>query len=158
MSGQGQGEAPRYGPGCNPRSVAALNAHRFVFTPGMARRCTRCGRPALRGRPVCVAHDGRAGGRRQTPGAVASRVLAGLNRRGLLPGALLALPTWQALTTCPLELRAPLRLALVRAWDTRDTAPLAWAALWREASTLARSAPPPAPWRKNGAPLWMLAR
>jgi hypothetical protein len=66
--------------------------------------------------------------------------------------------TWQALSTCQLEQRAPLRMALALAWDTRDTAPLAWAALWRQACDLAANAPPPAPWRKRGVPLWMHAR
>lgn len=151
-------DVPRYGPGQHPRSRAALEANRFPLVAGMGRRCASCGRPALRGQRGCLAHNGRVGAGRVTPGRIASRTLAGLERVGLLPGALMALPTWRDMTTCPVELRAPLRLALVRAWDTRDTCPLVWAALWREANVLARSAPPPAPWRKGGVPLWMLAR
>lgn len=147
-----------YPPGKHPRTIAALEAHRFKLRWDLAPACARCRRRALRGRLFCGAHNGREGGLRVTPGVVASRGLARLSRLGLLPRELMALATWQALSTCQLEQRAPLRMALALAWDTRDTAPLQWAALWRQACDLAAHAPPPAPWRKRGVPLWQHAR
>ena len=148
------GTAVSYAPGHHPRSIAALAAHAFPLRWDSAPACARCRRRALRGRLFCRAHNGREGGLRVTPGILASRSLTRMWRLGLLPAELLALPTWRALSTCRIEDRAPLRVALALAWDTRDTAPLAWAALWRQACDLAAHAPPPAPWRKRGVPLW----
>jgi hypothetical protein len=61
-----------------------------------------------------------------------------MERAGLLPLDLLALPMWRELTGTPRAERAPMRLALVLAWDRRDRAPLHWASLQRQASDLAR--------------------
>lgn len=97
------------------------------------RLCRRCRRVAMRGRPDCVWHTRGANVLQPSPGRVASRVLSAMQRRGLIPVGLLALPLWQALGWVRTEARAPMRLALVLAWDHQETAPLAWARLWREA-------------------------
>ncbi len=64
-----------------------------------------------------------------------------MERLGLLPLDLMALPVWQGLTVVRLAERAPVRLALVQAWDKRDQAPLYWSRVQRQALTVARQAP-----------------
>jgi hypothetical protein len=74
---------------------------------------------------------------------------------GLLPVDLLVLPVWRGLTGIPRRDRAPMRLALVRAWDRRYQAPLHWAQVQRQALHLAETtAPSPrqverTPWLAN---------
>jgi hypothetical protein len=51
------------------------------------------------------------------------------------------LPAWRALSSVHVSVRAPIRLALVRAWEKRIAEPLAWSAAWRraiEAGTMGR--------------------
>src|SRR5215831_18721166 len=55
------------------------------------------------------------------------RTLSWLDRNGLLPLELLALPCWRRLTDFPTPQRSPMRLQLVQAWDKRHKAPLHWA-------------------------------
>jgi len=55
------------------------------------------------------------------------RQLDKLDKLGLLPLDLLALPCYRRLTDFPTPQRSPMRLALLRAWDKRDKAPLHWA-------------------------------
>ena len=64
-----------------------------------------------------------------------------MERLGLLPLDLMALPVWQDLTGVRLAERAPARLALVQAWDKRDQAPLYWSRVQRQAMAVARQAP-----------------
>jgi hypothetical protein len=78
---------------------------------------------------------GDAGGRAE------SRLLRKMERLGLLPLELLAWPLWRELATVRLAERAPVRLALVQAWDKRDQAPLYWSRVQRQALTVARQAP-----------------
>jgi hypothetical protein len=149
-------EGTYYPPGQHPLSRAKLEAHRHPAPGLLARRCARCGRAALRTSAFCYAHS-RKGVPNPGPGHMASRQLAGLDRLGLLPAALRLLPTWQALSPVPVAVRAPLRIALVLAWDKRDTEPMSWARLWREAVRVARDNVRPA-WRDRPVPTWLDAR
>jgi len=56
-----------------------------------------------------------------------------MERRGLLPGELLASEVWRDLTAVPTAIRAPLRLQLVLLWSERERQPLAFAQVWRRA-------------------------
>jgi hypothetical protein len=97
---------------------------------------------AMRGRDHCRIHGGP--GRRFVEdhgGRIESRVLRRLERLGLLPLDLMALPVWRDLTTVRLADRAPARLALVQAWDKQNQAPLYWARVQRKAMETARHAP-----------------
>lgn len=115
-------------------------ALRVKFGDPRHRRCNRCKRVAVRGRTQCVWHLGAVRPvLRLTPGRIASRTLGRLERQGLLPVELMSLPLWQALGWAATEARAPVRLALVLAWDHRDTAPLVWARHWRQARRVALS-------------------
>jgi hypothetical protein len=73
-----------------------------------------------------------------SPGAgrAESRTLARLERAGLLPFDLIALPVWRGLNGLPTNKRAPMRLAMVQAWDKRFSAPLHWAKVQRQAIDL----------------------
>jgi hypothetical protein len=64
-----------------------------------------------------------------------------MSRLGLLPLELIALPAWQALTTVPVAMRAPIRLRLVLTWNKRFTEPSVWAQAWRQALALPSLAP-----------------
>jgi hypothetical protein len=68
-------------------------------------------------------------------------MLSRMERIGLLPPELMALPVWRELTSVRLAERAPVRLALVQAWDKRDQAPLYWSRMQRQAMETARQAP-----------------
>ena len=65
-----------------------------------------------------------------------SRILGRLERAGLLPLDLLPLPVWRALNGIETSKRAPMRLALVLAWDKRFIAPLHWSQVQRRALDL----------------------
>jgi hypothetical protein len=65
-----------------------------------------------------------------------------MERMGLLPLDLLLLPVWRGLTGLPRSHRAPMRLAMVQAWDRRHQAPLHWAKVQRQAKHLAEQKPP----------------
>lgn len=107
---------------------------RVKFGDPRHRRCARCGRVAMRGRVHCVWHQGGARSLLQpTPGRIASRTLGHMERRGLLPLALISLPLWRALGWVATEARAPVRLAMVLAWDHREARPLEWGRIWRDA-------------------------
>ncbi len=69
-------------------------------------------------------------------GRAESRALWRLERAGLLPVELIALPVWRDLNGLPTGDRAPMRLALVQAWDKRYRAPLHWAKVQRKAIDL----------------------
>jgi len=76
-----------------------------------------------------------------------------MERLGLLPLELLALPVWRDLTKIRLAERAPARLALVQAWDKRDQAPLYWSRVQRQAMATVRQAPRvrrESPWSGHG--------
>lgn len=93
----------------------------------------------MRGRDYCRGHVGNLGRFAEDRGGrIESRVLRRLERLGLLPLELLALPVWRDLTMVRLAERAPARLALVQAWDKRDQAPLYWARVQRQAIDAAR--------------------
>ena len=70
-------------------------------------------------------------------------MLARLERVGLLPLELLALPVWRNLQGIRTSERAPQRLALVLAWDKRYKSPLHWAQVQRKAIDLALKYPGP---------------
>jgi hypothetical protein len=63
-------------------------------------------------------------------------MLAKLERAGLLPFDLIALPLWRNLNGLSTGKRAPMRLALIQAWDKRHQAPLHWAQVQRQAIDL----------------------
>lgn len=80
-------------------------------------------------------------------------MLGRLERLGLLPLDLIALPVWRDLTGLPTKVRAPMRLALVRAWDRRGEEPLNWARVTRQAKDAGTNLVKPgsyrAPWFEN---------
>jgi hypothetical protein len=51
----------------------------------------------------------------------------------------MAMPVWRDLIAAKMEVGAPARLALVLAWDNRDSEPLAWAKAWRAARDAVRT-------------------
>jgi hypothetical protein len=63
-------------------------------------------------------------------------MLGKLERAGLLPLELLALPVWRNLAGIATSQRAPMRLALVQAWDKRYRFPVRWASVQRQALEL----------------------
>ena len=81
-------------------------------------------------------HLGRWAGLSAGAGRGESRILARLERAGLLPLELLALPLWRNLNGIETGKRAPTRLSLVQAWDKRFTAPLHWSRVQRQAIEL----------------------
>ena len=84
-------------------------------------------------------------------GRAESRYLASLEHRGLLPLELIALPMWRNLCGLPTAQRAPMRLALIRAWDRRYLEPLHWAQVQRRAIDLGAlpKQQNTAPWYEN---------
>lgn len=119
----------------SPNSLAALAAGRVPIA--LARKCKRCGSPAVRGQDHCRLHLGRWSPLSPAGGRGESRILAKLERLGLLPLELIALPGWRGLAGLPTSQRAPARLALVLAWDKRQAEPLHWAKVQRQAFDLA---------------------
>jgi len=81
-------------------------------------------------------HVGRWTTVQPSAGRAESRMLGKLERAGLLPFDLISLPLWRNLNGLPTGQRAPMRLALVHAWDKRDAAPLRWAQVQRQAISL----------------------
>lgn len=134
----------------SPNSIAALLRCQVPWAE--QRKCKRCRDLAVRGYDHCRRHGakwhaGDGGGRAE------SRMLCRMERLGLLPPDLLALPVWRELTFVRLAERAPVRLALVQAWDKRDQAPLYWARVQRQAMDTVRQAPPAkgtGPWSGHG--------
>jgi hypothetical protein len=113
MAGQQIGEVSRGGGWKgSPNSIAVLRRYQVRFP--LQRRSRRW----LKG-------DGF--------GRAERRYLGRLERLGLLPWELLALPCWRRLTDFPTKQRSPMRLALLQAWDKRDKAPLAWTSAQRRA-------------------------
>ena len=96
------------------------------------RKCTRCGRVARRNSPYCLGHGGPSG-RSAAFGRFERSILGKMERAGLLPGDLLVTPVWQSLNGLPTAIRSPLRLRLVMLWPARESEPLAFAQVWREA-------------------------
>jgi len=122
----------------SPNSIAALLRCQVPYAD--QRKCKRCRTIAVRGYDHCRRHGARwfagdGGGRAE------SRLLQRMERVGLLPLELMALPVWQDLTGVRLAERAPVRLALVQAWDKRDQEPLYWSRMQRQAVVVARQAP-----------------
>lgn len=115
----------------NPASIVALLRYRTPFGSPLLRQCVRCRRVAVRGLATCWPHSGRR--QRDKPGRVAGRVLEGMDRRGLIPADLTGTARWRDMASLPRDAREPLALALVLAWDYRDSEPLAWAKAWRAA-------------------------
>jgi hypothetical protein len=62
-----------------------------------------------------------------------------MHKRGLLPADLMATALWRDMARLPRDTREPLALALVLAWDMRDSEPLAWSRVWRAACEAART-------------------
>ena len=119
----------------SPNSIAALL--RCQVPRELSPKCRKCGHLALSGKDLCRTHSGR--GRAVLTNAAGrgeSRLLARLERLGLLPLELLVLPVWRGLLGLPTPIRAPMRLALVMAWDKRDKTPLYWSRVQREALEL----------------------
>jgi hypothetical protein len=75
---------------------------------------------------------------------------------GLVPAELMAMALWRQLGNARTEDRAPVRLALVQAWDWRDDYPLTWAKAWREARHVA-GRPPPEWWMTDFPRSWAVA-
>jgi hypothetical protein len=120
--------------GFHPNSLAALLRHQVQLQN--QRKCLRCRAVAVRGEDHCRTHLGRWSPLSGGAGRAESRMLGKLERAGLLPFDLIALPLWRNLNGLPTGERAPLRLALVQAWDKRDQAPLHWAKTQRQAIDL----------------------
>lgn len=118
----------------SPNSIAALLRSQVPFA--LSRKCDRCGQLAVSGKTLCRMHAGSHYKQSAGAGRGESRRLAALERCGLLPLELLSLPTWRNLVGLPTGTRAPMRLALVQAWDKRDQAPLQWAKVQRQAIDL----------------------
>ena len=136
MRAQQIGEVHR-GPGGwkgSPNSIAALL--RCQVPRDQLPKCKRCRRLAVSGHDLCVGHLGRYTRQSGAAGRAESRTLARLERAGLLPLELLALPVWRNLAGISTSERAPARLALVQAWDKRQVAPLYWAKVQRQAIDL----------------------
>lgn len=114
----------------SPNSIAALL--RCQVPLALSRKCKRCGGLALRGYDHCRFHSGQRAPT-DAAGRAESRLLQRMEIIGLLPLELLALPVWRQLSTLHRKQRAPLRLALITAWDRRHWAPLHWAQLQRQA-------------------------
>lgn len=104
----------------------------------------------MRGIDLCAMHA-RKRTRKPGHGRAESRYLSALERRGLLPFELIALPMWRNLSGLPTAQRAPMRLALVNAWDRRYLEPLLWAAVQRRALELGAlpKKQHTAPWYEN---------
>lgn len=133
----------------HPNSIAALLRHQVPIA--QLPKCRRCGRLAVKGYDHCVWHSGlpaptNAAGRGE------SRLLRRIDYIGLLPLPLMALPAWRNLAGLPRWQRAPMRLALLLAWDKREGEPLHWARAQRQAIELGRQVPPGA--RREGMP-WL---
>lgn len=120
----------------SPNSIAALLRCQVPYAD--QRKCKRCRNMALRGRDWCRRHCGRAWVAGDAGGRAESRLLRKMERLGLLPLELLAWPLWQDLASVRLAERAPVRLALVQAWDKRDQAPIYWSRVQRQAMAVAR--------------------
>lgn len=132
MSGSQLGEVRRVGGWRgSPNSIAALQNRVLIQDQRKCRRCRR--QAAVRGYDLCSRHLGRWSPLSAGAGRGESRQLAALERCGLLPLDLLALPLWRNLAGIKTAVRAPLRLALVQAWDQRLTEPLYWARVQRQA-------------------------
>jgi hypothetical protein len=129
----------------SPNSLAALVQRPYAEQ----RKCKRCRRLAVRGRDQCTMHLGRWSPLSPAAGRAESRQLAKLERLGLLPLELLSLPVWRGLMGLPTSKRAPLRLALMQAWDKRFAAPVRWAAVQRQAIDLAKQ-----PGRRQATAAW----
>jgi hypothetical protein len=122
----------------HPNSIATLHKYRVSLASPALRRCVRCRQVAMRGRAVCRVHDTQR--KPDTPGRRARRVLAQMGRRGLLPVELATMAGWRDTESLPWDTRERLRLALVLAWDRRDSEPLAWHKVWRAALEAVRAA------------------
>lgn len=115
----------------HPNSIATLRKYRVDLQD--LPKCGRCRRVAVKGYRLCVMHLGRWSPNSNAYGRAESRYLGCLERLGLLPLELLALPVWRNLSGLPTAQRAPCRVELVRSWDTRYSAPLRWAQIQRKA-------------------------
>ena len=118
----------------SPNSIAALLRHQIPWAD--QRKCRRCRRFAVRGEEHCPMHLGCWSPLSGAAGRAERRSLRQLEHAGLLPFDLISLPLWRNLNGLPTSKRAPIRLALVQAWDKRDTAPLRWAQVQRQAISL----------------------
>ena len=106
------------------------------------RKCIRCNDVAMRDKPFCRRHGGRVAYTSDAHGRGERRKLRRMERLGLIPDDLMALPVWQSLSTLPTSVRSPLRLHLVMMWAEREAEPLAWARLLRQAQHAAETIAP----------------
>jgi hypothetical protein len=120
----------------SPNSIATLMRYRIPWS--QQRRCKACQRIAVRGYDTCIRHLGRRPLMSAAFGRGERRLLARLERRGLLPSDLMAMPAWRDLGDQPCQVRAPMRLALLQAWDKRQAEPLQWAKVQRQALRIVR--------------------
>ena len=120
----------------SPNSIAALL--RCQVPRELLPKCKRCRRLAVSGQELCIGHIGRWVSQPDKAGRAESRTLARLERAGLLPLELIALPVWRNLVGIATAQRAPARLALVQVWDRRYTEPMRWAQVQRQAINLAK--------------------
>jgi len=127
------GEKKRGGWRGHPSSLLALVATQFPAQ--VVRRCERCKRSALRSSRFCLWHAKRP--RLHLPGRKESAALDAMWRLGLVPLDLMALQAWRDLSSVPVAMRAPARLALVVLWHDRLSRPQEWARAWRVALSLA---------------------
>ena len=136
----------------SPNSIAALMRCQVPWAE--QRKCLRCLGLAVRGYNHCQMHLGRWSPKSGAFGRAESRMLGKLERVGLLPIELIELPAWRDLTGLPTKVRAPMRLALVRAWDRRGDEPLNWAHVMRQAREAGTTLEKPSkvyqpPWFQN---------
>jgi len=123
-----------------PAFIAAGYAHGVRLQD--QRKCLHCTQAATRGKLVCRRHGGRLAHTSDAHGRGERRKLDRMDRIGLIPVDLMALPVWRALSMLPTSVRSPLRLHLVMMWAEREAEPLAWARLLRQAQHAAETIAP----------------
>jgi len=126
-----------HGNGHHPNSRETLL--RYHRTYWGQRKCHKCARIALRGKPYCPAHGGKDGVDHPSPARLDARHVDLLRKYGLLPQDLIQTQLWQSLAGLGMATRAPLQRVLVIHWDKRMSEPEAFGQVWRQALKAVKS-------------------